>query len=50
MDTRTGSATLEREEADMQRLLCGAGFGGAAIKVSRDTTGLALIVEATKPG
>jgi len=41
---------LEREEADMQRLLCGAGFGGAAIKVSRDTTGLALIVEATKPG
>ena len=41
---------LEREEADMQRLLCGAGFGGAAIKVSRDTTGLALIVEARKAG
>jgi SAM-dependent methyltransferase len=37
---------IERQESDLRRLLEQAGFDGATTKVSRDSSGLALLVDA----
>jgi hypothetical protein len=37
---------IERNESDARRLLAGAGFAAERLRVSRDATGLALIIEA----
>ena len=39
---------LERDEADLRRLLGQSGFDVERVKVFRDSTGLALLADATK--
>jgi SAM-dependent methyltransferase len=41
---------IERQESDLLRLLDEAGFDAGGARIARDTTGLALLVEATAAG